>query len=43
MVLVLDTSGSMAPNMRFLQEAAINFVRKLEEMDSALVVSSTRA
>jgi Ca-activated chloride channel family protein len=38
-VLVLDSSGSMARNMHFLQEAAINFVRKLEEVDSALVVS----
>jgi Ca-activated chloride channel homolog len=37
-VLVLDASGSMAPNMRFLQEAANNFVRKLEDVDSALVV-----
>jgi Ca-activated chloride channel family protein len=37
-VLVLDASGSMARNMRFLQEAAINFVRKLEEVDTALVV-----
>jgi Ca-activated chloride channel homolog len=37
-VLVLDSSGSMARNMRFLQEAAINFVRKLEEVDTALVV-----
>jgi Ca-activated chloride channel homolog len=37
-VLVLDASGSMARNMRFLQEAAINFVRKLEDVDSALVV-----
>jgi Ca-activated chloride channel family protein len=38
-VLVLDTSGSMAQNMRFLQEAVLNFVYKLEEVDSALVVS----
>ncbi|MET0554443.1 MAG: VWA domain-containing protein [Vicinamibacteria bacterium] len=37
-VMVLDASGSMARNMRFLQEAAINFVRKLEEVDTALVV-----
>jgi Ca-activated chloride channel family protein len=37
-VMVLDASGSMARNMRFLQEAAINFVRKLEDVDSALVV-----
>ena len=37
-VLVLDSSGSMARNMRFLQEAAINFVNKLEEVDTALVV-----
>jgi Ca-activated chloride channel family protein len=38
-VLVLDTSGSMKDNMRFLQEAVLNFVYKLEEIDSALVVS----
>jgi Ca-activated chloride channel family protein len=37
-VLVLDSSGSMARNMRFLQEAAVNFVRKLEDVDTALVV-----
>jgi Ca-activated chloride channel family protein len=38
-VLVLDCSGSMRNNMRFLQEAAGAFVNKLEESDSALVVS----
>ena len=38
-VLVLDTSGSMVPNMRFLQEAATNFLYKLEETDTAMVVS----
>jgi Ca-activated chloride channel family protein len=38
-VLVLDTSGSMAQNLRFLQEAVLNFVYKLEEIDTALVVS----
>jgi VWFA-related protein len=38
-VLVLDTSGSMAENLRFLQEAVLNFVYKLEEVDTALVVS----
>ena len=37
--MVLDCSGSMRHNMRFLQQAAIAFVNKLEEMDSALVVS----
>jgi Ca-activated chloride channel homolog len=37
--LVLDCSGSMRHNMRFLQEAAIAFVNKLEDQDSALVVS----
>ena len=37
-VLVLDSSGSMKPNMRFLQEAAITFVHKLEDVDKALVV-----
>lgn len=38
-VLVLDASGSMKPNLGFLQEAAISFVRKLEDVDQALVVS----
>jgi Ca-activated chloride channel family protein len=37
-VLVLDASGSMKPNLRFLQEAASSFIQKLEEVDSALVV-----
>ena len=37
-VMVLDASGSMHKNMHFLQEAAINFVRKLEDVDTALVV-----
>jgi Ca-activated chloride channel homolog len=38
-VLVLDTSGSMKDNIHFLQEAVLNFVYKLEEVDNALVVS----
>jgi VWFA-related protein len=37
-VLVLDSSGSMRNNMRFLQEAALTFVHKLEDVDKALVV-----
>jgi VWFA-related protein len=37
-VLVLDSSGSMKNNMRFLQEAAITFVNKLQDVDRALVV-----
>jgi VWFA-related protein len=37
-VMVLDASGSMKRNVRFLQEAASSFVQKLEEVDSALVV-----
>ena len=37
-VLVLDASGSMQRNLHFLQEAAINFVHKLEDVDTALVV-----
>lgn len=38
-VLVLDSSGSMKNNMRFLQEAATTFVHKLEDdVDKALVV-----
>ncbi len=36
--LVLDASGSMKPNMGFLQEAASSFVSKLEPEDEALVV-----
>jgi VWFA-related protein len=38
-VLALDTSGSMNQAMRFLQEAVLNFVYKLEEVDTAMVVS----
>lgn len=38
-VLVLDTSGSMNRSLRFLQEAVLSFVYKLEDIDSALVVS----
>jgi Ca-activated chloride channel family protein len=38
-VLVLDTSGSMKQNLPLLQQAASTFVDKLEEIDSALVVS----
>jgi VWFA-related protein len=37
-VLVLDSSGSMAKSMRFLREAAITFISKLEEVDSGLIV-----
>jgi Ca-activated chloride channel homolog len=37
-VLVLDASGSMRLNMHFLQEAALTFVHKLEDVDKALVV-----
>ena len=36
---MLDTSGSMSENIRFLREAVLNFVYKLEEVDTALVVS----
>lgn len=38
-VLALDSSGSMNRSMRFLQEAVLNFVYKLEEVDTAMVVS----
>ncbi len=38
-VLVLDTSGSMNHTLRFLQEAVLSLVYKLEDVDSALVVS----
>jgi VWFA-related protein len=37
--LVLDTSGSMQPNLHFLQEAVLSFVYKMEDVDTALVVS----
>jgi Ca-activated chloride channel family protein len=37
-VMVLDTSGSMRSNLRFLREAGINFVRKLENVDTLMVV-----
>jgi VWFA-related protein len=37
-VLALDDSGSMRHNVRFLKEAAVNFVHKLEETDRAMVV-----
>ena len=37
-VLVLDSSGSMRNSMRFLREAAITFVRKLEDVDTGLIV-----
>jgi Ca-activated chloride channel family protein len=38
-VLVLDTSGSMKDNLHFLQEAVLNFVYKLEDVDTAMLVS----
>ncbi len=38
-VLVLDTSGSMKQSLRFLQEAVLSFVYKLDDVDQALVVS----
>jgi Ca-activated chloride channel family protein len=38
-VLVLDTSGSMRESMQFLKESVLNFVYKLEDVDTALVVS----
>jgi Ca-activated chloride channel homolog len=38
-VLVLDTSGSMRESMRFLSEAVLNFVYKLDAVDKAMVVS----
>jgi len=42
-ILVLDASGSMRKNMHFLQEAATNFVHKLEDVDKALVVDFNEA
>ena len=38
-VLVLDTSGSMKQALPFLQEAVLNFVYKLDDVDQSLVVS----
>ncbi len=38
-VLVLDTSRSMSDSLRFLQEAVLSFVYKLEDVDQAMVVS----
>ena len=37
-VLALDASGSMRENLHFLQEAALSFVYKLEDVDAAQVV-----
>ena len=37
-VLVLDASGSMRPNLHFLQEAAGAFISRMEDVDAALVV-----
>ncbi len=37
-VLCLDSSGSMGKSMRFLREGAITFIRKLEDVDSGLIV-----
>ena len=36
--VLVDASGSMKENLGFLQEAAINFVYKLEDVDIAQVV-----
>jgi Ca-activated chloride channel family protein len=38
-VLVLDTSGSMRDDLRFLQEAVLSFIYRLEDVDQALVVN----
>ncbi len=37
-VLVLDSSGSMRPNLGFLQQAASSFIARMQEVDQALVV-----
>jgi Ca-activated chloride channel family protein len=42
-VLALDTSGSMRSNLHFLKEAALTFVRKLEDADVILVVDFNEA
>ena len=39
LVLVLDTSGSMLRTLSFLQEAALSLLSKMEEGDTALLVS----
>ena len=39
LVLVLDTSGSMSRTLQFLQEAALNLLQKMEDKDTALIVS----
>jgi VWFA-related protein len=38
-VLALDTSGSMDQSLPFLQEAVLNFVYKLDDVDRAMVVN----
>ena len=37
--LALDTSNSMGQSLRFLQEAVLNFVYKLDDVDRALVIN----
>ena len=37
--LALDNSGSMKQSLHFLQEAVLNFVYKLDEVDQALLVN----
>jgi Ca-activated chloride channel family protein len=39
LALVLDCSGSMKPQMHFLQEAAVSLLHKLDEGDRALIIS----
>jgi VWFA-related protein len=39
LVLVLDTSGSMNRTLGFLQEAALSLLQKMDEGDTALLVS----
>jgi Ca-activated chloride channel family protein len=42
-VLALDLSGSMREKLRFLKEAALTFVRKLEDVDVILVIDFNEA
>jgi VWFA-related protein len=39
LALVLDCSGSMKPQMHFLQEAAVSLLTKMDENDRALIIS----
>jgi Ca-activated chloride channel family protein len=42
-ILALDMSGSVRPNLHLLKEAALTFVRRLEDADAILVVDFNEA